>query len=70
MEAVIPTLALFNMRVFKIHIPITRGGKIFPHTCPLQVLSMGIREAGFFDIPNRESLSLASLIEVSYDKRT
>ena len=59
MDIVIPAPTPFNMRVFKILIPITRGGKIFPpyllrYGYYLRI-SVG---AGFFDIPIRNELAL------------
>ena len=61
MGIVIPAPAPFNMRVFKIPVPVTRGGKIFP-PYPLRCgyyprVSV---EASFFNIPS--SISLLSIL--------
>ena len=51
MDIVIPVPTLFNMRVFKIPVSITRGGKIFPQYPPHSEYYLRVSEgAGFFNI--------------------
>ena len=52
MGIVIPAPAPFNMQVFKIPVPITRGGKIFPSYPPrCGYYPRVFVGASFFDIP-------------------
>ena len=68
MGIVIRAPAPFNMLVFKIPVPITRGGKIFPPYPPrygyYPRVSVG---AGFFDIPTVDYYDYYLLLLFSFN---